>query len=71
MSTPQQLDEKLGLENVRVAGNYLGRCFARFADKIAPSEVNDFFDSRNRDLWMREFARFLEEQIDPNFPSND
>jgi CHASE1-domain containing sensor protein len=67
----QQLAQKMNLENVRRAGNLLSEYFARFANKIDDSEVNDFFDSRNRDLWTREFARFLEAQIDKDFPSND
>ncbi len=71
MSAPQQLAQKLGLENVRRAGNLLGEYFIRFANKIDGSEVNDFFDPRNRDLWTQSFARFLEEQINQDFPSND
>lgn len=58
-------------ENVRNAENLVGKYFSRFSDKISLAERNEFFDPRNRDMWTREFARFLEKQIDPDRPSND
>jgi len=45
--------------------------FRKFAGKVRQIEVNDFFDPRNRDLWLKEFARHLESLIDQDFPSND
>lgn len=76
MNTAKQLAKKLGLENVRTAGNLLGHYFTEFVNKTETNlpgylTLNDFFDGRNRDDWTRSFAEFLKSKIDPDFPSND
>jgi len=60
-----------GSSEVELSKNRIIRLFERFQLSVAPAEREDFFHGCNRDLYTREFARFLEEQIDPNFPSND
>lgn len=59
------------MENLANAEKLVVRHFQRFAKTFGPAERNDFFDPRNRDLWLSTFARFLEGQRDPDFPSND
>jgi hypothetical protein len=59
------------MQNISIAEKQVVLYFLRFANKINEAERNDFFDPRNRDLWTRSFAQFLEEQINPERPSND
>ena len=40
------------------------REFAAFANQIAEVERNDFFDSRNRKTWMREFGLYLQRKAE-------
>lgn len=63
--------QEVSLWVLSCAQKQLVRAFVRFAYKIAPAERNDFFDARNADTWMSEFAQYLREQIDPDRPSND
>lgn len=51
------------MENVQTATKSLGDKFAKFADGVAESERNDFFDPRNRSTWQVEFGRWLIEQV--------
>jgi hypothetical protein len=64
--------EEIHMDNVQSARNLIERQLTRFAMTIDISERNDFFDSRNRDLWMREFATWLEEEVSSSVrASND
>jgi hypothetical protein len=51
------------MDNVQSARNLIERQLTRFAMTVDISERNDFFDSRNMDLWMRSFAEWLEEEV--------
>jgi hypothetical protein len=47
----------------------LMREFRQWANTITEPERKDFFDPRNRDMWMRSFAEFLSRPRE--FASND
>jgi hypothetical protein len=60
-----------GPNEVQASQNLVTRLFERFQATIAPAEREDFFHAINRDMYLREFAHYLEAQIDKEHPGND